>query len=240
MESREYDEMLANMLLVHATQLEDHIKEKYHQSDEKPLFYKKLLQSVPNIKGDIERKPDNWPAIEAYLNKKTRGPIKINGSADDIKGVLKEVLTVDRVHAPVIIRNYYELSTKRDVFYKELLTEAESEDIIRNYTYKGDAIRQYCREQLKETKFWKRNDWANTKWIATSALTIAGVIVSLSTYLNKSGIQKVEIISRHDTVQKIEIIALPASLQVSRVISRPSVASDESLNAPTPTSKSVH
>lgn len=153
--------------------------------DEWKAFYNKLLLEVTQYKGRTKENDEKLKEMELYCKSKTKS-IVITEHPDDIKLVLKAALSVDRENAGVVIRSYYELTTKRDTFYSELLKEAKQPAVVKLNPYKSDAIRAFCEEQINERNFWRRNDWANTKWIGTSLFTLASIVVSVMSYQKKS------------------------------------------------------
>ena len=86
-----------------------------------------------------------------------------------------------------MLRSYYLLKKKKKGFYPGILKLfEEKKDITKNYVHKGDAIREFCKTQIAEHNFWKRNDYANSKWIGTSLFTLISIIVSFMSYQKKS------------------------------------------------------
>lgn len=188
MDNRDYDEALIRILGAPIGELEKYIKLEYENSEEKPVFYSKLLESgnIRLIK-DCQDKPEHWQKAKLYSERKARGGIKLDSDPNDLEAVLKETLTVDKFNSPAVLRGYYLLAENKKGFYPGILMLFEQKkDITRNYVYKGDAIREFCKIQIAEHSFWKRNDYANTKWIGTSLFTLLSIVLSFLSYQKKS------------------------------------------------------
>ena len=188
MDNRDYDEALARLLAAPLGELEKYIKLEFENSNEKPVFYSKILESGnKRLIQDCQDKPDHWNKVKAYCERKARGGIKLDSNPNDLEAVLKDALTVDKFNSPAVLRGYYLLTNNKSNFYSGILKLFEDKkEITRSYVHKGDAIREFCKTQLEEHSFWKRNDYANTKWIATSLFALLGVVISFLSYQKKS------------------------------------------------------
>ncbi len=188
MDNRDYDEALGRILGAPIKELEKYIKLEYDKSDEKPVFYSKLLESGnKRLIQDCIDKPEHWQKAKSYIERKVRGGIKLDSDPNDLEAVLKDALTVDKFNSPAVLRGYYLLTENKKGFYSGILMLFENKkDITKNYVHKGDAIREFCKTQIKEDSFWKRNDYANSKWIGTSLFTLLSIVISFLSYQKKS------------------------------------------------------
>jgi hypothetical protein len=188
MDNRDYDEALCRILESPIQELDKYIKLEYDKSNEKPVFYSKLLESGNSrLIQDCLNKPKHWGKAKLYAERKARGGIKLTSDPNDLDIVLKDALSVDKFNSPAVLRGYYLLAKNKKVFYPGILKLfEEKKDITKNYVHKGDAIREFCKSQIAEYNFWKRNDYANSKWIGTSVFTLISIIVSLMSYQKKS------------------------------------------------------
>lgn len=205
MDNRDYDEALSRILGVPIGELEKYIKLEYEKSDEKPVFYSKLLESGnKRLIQDCLDKPEQWKKAKLYCERKARGGIKLDSDPNDLEAVLKDALTVDKFNSPAVLRGYYLLSENKKGFYLGILMLFEiKKDITKNYVHKGDAIREFCKTQIAEHSFWKRNDYANAKWIGTSLFTLLSIVLSFMSYQKKS--EKPEpIIIEHNNSTDVE------------------------------------
>lgn len=188
MDNRDYDEALSRILGAPIEELEKYIKLEYERSDQKPVFYSKILESGNNrLIQDCIDKPEHWKKVKLYSERKARGGIKLDSDPNDLEAVLKDTLTVDKFNSPAVLRGYYLLAKNKKAFYPGILMLfEEKKDITKNYVYKGDAIREFCKIQIAEHSFWKRNDYANSKWIGTSLFTLLSIVLSFLSYQKKS------------------------------------------------------
>jgi hypothetical protein len=205
MDNRDYDEALCRILESPIQELNKYIKLEYDKSDEKPVFYSKLLESGNSrLIQDCLNKPKHWGKAKLYAERKARGGIKLNSDPNDLEIVLKEVLSVDKFNSPAVLRGYYLLAKNKKGFYPGILKLfEEKKDITKNYVHKGDAIREFCKSQIAEHNFWKRNDYANSKWIGTSLFTFISIIVSLMSY-QKTSEKPEPIIIEHNNSTDVE------------------------------------
>ncbi|SNA82532.1 hypothetical protein FI070_420006 [Flavobacterium psychrophilum] len=205
MDNRDYDEALCRILESPIQELDKYIKLEYDKSDEKPVFYSKLLESGNSrLIQDCLNKPKHWEKAKLYAERKARGGIKLDSDPNDLEIVLKDALSVDKFNSPAVLRGYYLLANNKKGFYPGILKLfEEKKDITKNYVHKGDAIREFCKSQIAEHNFWKRNDYANSKWIGTSLFTFISIIVSFMSYQKKS--EKLEpIIIEHNNSTEVE------------------------------------
>ena len=188
MDNRDYDEALCRILESPIDELDKYIKLEYDKSDEKPVFYSKLLKSGNSrLIQDCLNKPKHWEKAKLYIERKARGGIKLDNDPNDLEIVLKDALSVDKYNSAAVLRGYYLLATNKKEFYPGILKFfEEKKDITKNYVHKGDAIREFCKTQIAEHNFWKRNDYANSKWIGTSLFTLLSIIISFMSYQKKS------------------------------------------------------
>lgn len=188
MDNRDYDEALSRILGAPIGELEKYIKLEYEKSDEKPVFYSKLLESGnKRLIQDCLDKPEQWKKAKLYCERKARGGIKLDSDPNNLEAVLNDALTVDKFNSPAVLRGYYLLSENKKGFYPGILMLFEiKKDITKNYVHKGDAIREFCKTQIAEHSFWKRNDYANAKWIGTSLFTLLSIVLSFMSYQKKS------------------------------------------------------
>jgi len=188
MDNRDYDEAVSRILGVPIGELEKYIKLEYEKSDEKPVFYSKLLESGNNrLIQDCLDRPEQWKKAKLYCERKARGGIKLDSDPNDLEAVLKDALTVDKFNSPAVLRGYFLLAENKKGFYPGILMLfEEKKDITKNYVHKGDAIREFCKTQIAEHSFWKRNDYANAKWIGTSLFTLLSIVVSFLSYQKKT------------------------------------------------------
>lgn len=212
MDNRDYDEALIRILGAPKEEIEKYIKLEYEKSDEKPVFYSKLLESGNNrLIKDCQDKPGHWKKTKSYCERKARGGIKLDSDPNNLEAILKDALTVDKFNSPAVLRGYYLLAENKKGFYSGILMLfEEKKDITKNYVHKGDAIREFCKTQIAEHSFWKRNDYANAKWIGTSLFTLLGIILSFLSYQKKTDKPEPIIIEHNYPVSaKKEMISLP-------------------------------
>lgn len=188
MDNRDYDVALSQILGAPIAELEKYIKLEYEKSDEKPVFYSKLLESGNNrLIQDCQNKHEHWKKAKLHCERKARVGIKLDSEPNNLEAILKDALTVDKFNSPAVLRGYYLLSENKKGFYPGILMLfEEKKDITKNYVHKGDAIREFCKTQIAEHSFWKRNDYANTKWIVTLLFTLLSFVVSFLSYQKKS------------------------------------------------------
>lgn len=188
MDNRDYDDALCRILNAPIAEIDKYVKLEYDNSDEKPLFYSKLLESGNSrLIQDCLNKPENWGKAKLYAERKARGGIKLDSNPDDLEIVLKDALTVDKYNSPAVLRGYYLLAKNKKGFYPGILNLfEEKKDITKNYVHKGDSIREFCKIQIAENNFWKRNDYANSKWIGTLLITLFSILISFMSYIKKS------------------------------------------------------
>jgi hypothetical protein len=188
MDNRDYDEALCRILGAPIQEIERYTKLEYEKSDEKPVFYSKLLESGSNrLIQDCLDKPEHWKKAKLYSERKARGGIKLESDPNDLEIVLKDALSVDKYNSPAVLRGYYLLANNKKGFYPGILMLfEEKKDMTKNYVHKGDAIREFCKIQIAEHNFWKRNDYANVKWIGTSLFALLSIISSFMSYQKKT------------------------------------------------------